>query len=158
MSVDTFDPSALLPNFVAFLRDNDLARRPSDATDQELPPVWIDPRTGVPYPGQIEGMEPEESHPNVVMAVYPSPGIPSQPFQGFYRQDIAQLYIRARLSPLVRSTFEAIRAIIHDQRNYSLHGLQVNQSMLYRDLTRVSSDNDGFVYDCEFIFDLWGPD
>lgn len=160
MNVNTFDPATLLPFLRSYLRNADIARAPSDASDLSIPPMWIDPRNGVPYPGQTEGLDApgEESHPDVVLGLYPATGIPSKPFEGFYRQDAVTIVIRGRMSPDVRSTFEAIKPLLHDQRNYSLNGLQVNQSMMTRDLQRISSDANGFVYNCEFLFDLWDQD
>lgn len=154
--MNTIDPAQLLPSLRAYLRANGVARAPSDFTDLTIPPMWIDPRKGIPYPGQTEGLEsPDESNASVVMGLYPEAGIPSRPFEGFYRQDAAVIWIIALTSPLVRQKFEQIKPLLHDQRNFTMDGFQVNQSMLYRDLTRIGSDANGFTYNCAFLFDIW---
>lgn len=144
-----------------YLRSLEIVRLPSDAAlpYRDLPPMWNDPRKGVPYPGQTEGLGTTESHPDLVLGAYPSTGIPSAPYEGFYKQKAVTIFIRGRTSPLIQSFYEnKLYKALHDKRNISMDGLQVNQSMCFRDLQRIAADNNGYVYNCEFMVDLWAGD
>lgn len=162
--IDTYDPASLLPNLRAFLISNGVGRVPRDAAD--APPIWLDPDRGIPYPGQSEGLGPNEpttvDRPHgiggLVLAIYPATGIPSPPHEGFLVKLGATIWYRSMLSPEIQSMHETIRALLSDRRNYSLNGLQVNESLLTREIQRVTSNEDGYVYNCEYLFLLWGPD
>jgi hypothetical protein len=140
----------------AYLASLGIVRAPAD--NGTLPPLWLDRWKGIPYPGQVQDIGPGESHKDLVLGAYPETGIPSAPFEGFYRQKAVTIYIRGRTSPLVQTLYEnQLMPALHDKRNYDMNGLQINQSLLFRDLQRLGADENGYVYNCEFMFDLFGP-
>jgi hypothetical protein len=154
--VNTFDVATLLPNMRAYLVSLGIVRSP--AVSGPLPPLWLDRSKGVPYPGQKEDLGPTEGHPDLVLGAYPATGIPSKPFEGFFRQKGVTIYIRGRTSPLVQHIYEnQLLPALHDVRNIDMNGLLVNQSMSYRDLQRIGADTNGYVYNCEFLCDLYSP-
>lgn len=162
--INTFDSATLLPNLRAFLVTAGICRTP--AVSGSLPPCWLDPKRGIPYPGQTEGIAPGENSTvdkdsgigGMVLAIYPETGIPSPPHEGFYQQRAVTIFYRSQLSPEIQSVHESIRAVLNDQRNYSLNGLQVNESIMVRELQRIDSDERGYVYNTEYMFHLWGDD
>lgn len=160
--VTTFDPASLLPNMRQFLIDNSVGRLPRDEAD--APPIWLDPKKGIPYPGQSEGLGPNEQTTitdgigGMVLAIVPATGIPSPPHEGFLVRLGATVWYRSMVSPAIQSMHETIRALLSDRRNYSMNGLQVNESLLTREIQRVTSNEEGYVYNCEYMFLLWGPD
>lgn len=159
MSVVTFDSSTLLPNLRAFLADHGLTRDPNTQGTPDPPPMWLDPKLGIPYPGQTDSRVGQYgSHPSMVLAAYPETGIASQPFEGFFQRRAVSIWFRALKSPDIQRKHNDIYAVLHDQRDYSLNGLQVNQSMMTRELQRISSDDEGYTYNTEYMFDLWGSD
>ena len=153
-----FAPETLLPCLRTYLAGLEVVRDPN-TPNNTLPPLWLDPWRGTPYPGQAEGVGKYGLHPTLVLAAYPETGIPSQPFQGFYRQKAVTIFLRGKTSPPVQAMFEqGLLANLHDKRNFLMDTLQINQSMNYRDLQRVGADENGFIYSCEFLFDLFGPE
>jgi hypothetical protein len=162
--VNTFDPASLLPNLRAFLVEAGVARVPRDAGS--LPPCWLDPKRNIPYPGQTEGLGPNEGTVvdtkhgigGLVIAIYPETGIPSIPHEGFYVRSAVAIWYRSQLSPEIQAAHRTMRGLIHDVRNYSLNGLQVNQSLIFRELQRIGSDGEGYTYNSEYMFELWGDD
>jgi len=140
-----------------YLNGLGVVRAPSQSGN--LPPMWLDRWKGVPYPGQTKDLGPGESDPDLVLGAYPATGIPSRPFEGFYRQKGVSIYIRGRTSPLVQEIYEqGLLPALHDVRNIDMNGLLVNQSMSSRDLARVGADSNGYVYACEFMMDMFSPE
>jgi hypothetical protein len=155
--INTNDVSTLLPNMRAYLTTLGLVKTPGVVGD--APPMWLDPSKGVPYPGQTKDLGPNESHPTLVLGAYPATGIPSRPFEGFYRQKGVSIYIRGSKSPFVQKIYErGLLPALHDVRDISMNGLLVNQSMCSRDLARVGADENGYVYACEFMMDMFSPE
>jgi hypothetical protein len=155
--VNTFDVATLLPNLRIYLAGLGIVRAPT-TKGSLLPPLWLDRAKGVPFPGQTEDLGPGETHPNMVLGAYPTTGIPSRPFEGFYRQKGVTIYIRGRQSPMVQALYEnQLLPALHDVRNIDMNGLLVNQSMNSRDLSRIGADSNGYVFSCEFMLDLFSP-
>lgn len=160
--VNTFDPATLLPNLRSFLVSASLVRVPRIAAD--VPPCWLDPKRNIPYPGQTEGLganegtDKDDGRGGLVIAIYPETGIPSIAHEGFYVRKPVSIWFRSHLSPVIQTVHETFRATLHDRRNYSLNGLQVNQSLMTRELQRIGSDEEGYVYNTEYLFDLWAED
>lgn len=157
MSVNNTAIDTLLPGMRSYLNGLGIVRSPSDPGP--LPTMWLDRWKGVPYPGQTQDLGPGEDSPNLVLGAYPATGIPSRPFEGFYRQKAVTIYIRGVNSPLVQQIYERqLLPALHDVRNVNMGGLQVNQSMNSRDLARIGADKNGYVYACEFMMDLFMPE
>lgn len=157
VSYTTPDSSTLLPNLREYLIATGLVRNPNIPGDANSnpPPVWLDPRYGVPYPGQEENVGEYGYHPTMVLGIYPTTGIPSKPFEGFIQQRAVEIWYRCTTSPPIQVMHEALRPYIHDIRNFSMNGLITEQAMLSRELQRISADDEGYVFNCEVMFDLW---
>lgn len=150
-----YAPDQLLPALRDYLTAQSLGRKPADATaDPTLPPIWLDPKRGIPYPGEKRDNAVEQ-HPDLVLALYPATGVPSVPFEGFLVKLGVAIWYRAKLSPTAQTHHEKIRGMLHDKRDLNFNGLSVNQSQMTREIQRISSDERGYVYNCEYMFDLW---
>lgn len=155
--INSYDVSYLLEGMRDYLIELGIVRSPRVAGS--TPPMWLDRWKGVPYPGQEQDLGPNEGHPDLVLGAYPATGIPSRPFEGFYRQKGVSIYIRGRTSPLVQQIYERqLLPALHDVRNVNMGGLQVNQSMNSSDLARIGADKNGYVYACAFMMDLFMPE
>lgn len=155
MSIDTIGVDLLLPNLRTYLIGLDIVRLPGTANSL-LPPLWLDRYKGVPYPGQTEDLGPTEGNNDLVLGAYPATGIPSKPFEGFYRQKGVTLYIRGRTSPLVQRIYERqLLPALHDVRNVNMGGMLVNQSMNSSDLSRIGADKNGYIYVASFMLDVF---
>ena len=157
MSVNNTAVDTLLPSVREYLNGLGIVRSPN--VPGPLPPMWLDRWKGVPYPGQTEDLGPGESNDNLVLGAYPATGIPSRPFEGFYRQKGMTLYIRGKTSPMVQRIFERqLYPALHDVRQITMGGLLVNESMLSSDLSRIGADKNGYVYSCGFMLSLFTPE
>lgn len=152
-----YAPDHLLPALRDYLAAQNLVRKPGVAGPSSGPPYpfWLDPRRGVPYPGQTEGLGPNESHNDLQIGAYPATGIPSAPYEGFLVKLGATIWYRGRNSPLIQTVHEQIRGVLHDHRNINMNGLLVNQAQMTREIQRIGSGEEGYVYNTEYQFDMW---
>lgn len=151
MSYPLYSPENMIPALTDYLVAQGLVRKPDDAGS--LPPVWRDPRKGVPYPGQK--MDGNQSHPTLVLALYPATGIVSVPYEGFLVKLGVAIWYRGKTSPAIQAMHERIRGVLNDHHNIMMNGLLVNQAQMARENQRIASDERGFIYNCEYMFDLW---
>lgn len=145
-------PDQLLPSMRQYLINAGVCRRPKDAGTR--PPMWLDPKKGVPYPAQTEGLGPNESS-DFVLAAYPSTGVPSAAYEGFIVKRNVTIWYRNMFSPPIQAIHEQIRGLLHDRRNYSMNGLLINESLFFRDIQRIEADERGYLYNCEVQFEMW---
>jgi hypothetical protein len=131
--------------------------RDPETVDPSHPPMWIQPRHGVPAPGSAEGITSTEMGDPIVTAVYLDTGIPGQRFeQNIFRRQGATIWVRAKKAPQALQLDEQLKASFQDKRNWNLaNGLWVSESLLARDLQFIGSDNSGFTYNTEYMFELW---
>lgn len=164
MPYPQYAPDQLLPALRDYLVGLGLARYPSTPGTISVAgfpgtpgpsPLWLDPKKNIPYPGQSEGLKTNESHPTMVLAVYPATGVPQKPFEGFLVTLGAAIWYRGLRSPMVQTMHEQIRGALEDRRNYFMNGLQVNWSRMSREVQRIGSDERGYIYNCEVLFDMW---
>lgn len=148
-----YAPDLLLPALRDYLAAQGIARVPRVAGSGH--PMWIDRKRGIPYPGQIEDLGPNESDPELVFGLYPATGIPSAPFEGFLVKLGATIWYFGKTSPPIQTAHEQIRGVLHDRRNLNMNGLLVNQAQLSREIQRITSNQEGYLYNCEYMFDMW---
>lgn len=142
-----------------YLASFGLCRAPSAAGDSRgnPPPMWLDPIDGVPAPGETTGRKATEVGKDCVLAAFKTAGIPQLPYEGFIRVDHVIIWIRVNANDTPRAyDLEAqIRNVLSDQRNYDMSGLLINQSNLFRDLSLVGADKEGYSYNMEYSFEQW---
>lgn len=148
-----YAPDQLLPALRDYLIAQGLVRKPSVAGSEH--PMWLDRKRGIPYPGETEGLGPNESDPQLVLGVYPATGVPPAPYEGFLVKLGAAIWYFGKTSPIIQTMHEQIRGALNDRRNLNMSGLLVNQAQLTREIQRITSSDEGYVYNCEYMFDMW---
>lgn len=152
---DPTNPDLLL-GLRGYLAVQGLVRDPRDATSSAAP-MWIAPRFGTPAPGQTEGLDPVEIGPTLVISAAKTTGIPPARYENFLRMDGVGFVVRSQTAPLAYSFEQQVRAAINDKRGWTMNGVEVNESLLFRDLQPISSDNLGYTFTMEYQFSLWAP-
>ncbi len=142
----------LLPYVRDFLIAQGIVRKPSVAGDD--PPLWLDPRSGVPAPG--EGENDDEIDADLVLGAYQVTGIPRAPYeQKVLRTDAVEIWVRARMAPFAYQVSDEIVEVLADKRAFDLAGLTIIECLLFRPLARLGSDENGFDFNLQFTFERW---
>jgi hypothetical protein len=134
----------------SYLLTQGIARLPRDAGS--LPPIWLEPQFGTPAPG--EGDTPAERS-DVVIGAYRDTGIAPRRHEGFIRIDAVSFYLRSKLAPPVIQLHDQLRGAFNDKRAWSMAGLWIEESLMFRDLARLRSDVSGWTFTTEFTFERW---
>ena len=130
------------------LIDEGLVRDPRTAGT--LPPCWRSPKRGVPAPGEGTGVEVGNS---LVVGILHAPGIPETQYNATYlRTDGVDIAIRSSNPPDALELDDQIRAALADKRAWTMGGLQIVESSLYRTLSLLKSDEQGYNWVCGYTF------
>lgn len=120
-----------------------------------LPPLWREPRDGVPAPG--EGDSASEVGATLVVGAFIATGIPPKPYEGFIRTDAVELIIRASKASLLKPFEEQVREAVNDRRNFYMGTLWVESAYLFRDMAIIDRSTDGgWTASLQYLFSLWG--
>lgn len=122
-----------------------------------VPPLWVEPRNGVPAPGESIGGPPVETGLLVVVGVFESTGIAPDRHEGFIRDQHVDFRLRSKTAVAALEPKELIRQHLNDRRSWDMAGLHVEESLMFRDWQRLGSDDQSFDWVAEFSFTLWGP-
>lgn len=139
--------ATLLEHTRDYLITQNVGRRPSIAGAR--PPLWLEPRHGVPAPG--EGQNATETDNDVVVGLFISGGVTLPRHNGFMRTDGIDFWIRARTPPLAVSFEKDLRASLNDKRGWDMAGLYVAESLIFRDIQRIGSDDQGWAFVTEYL-------
>lgn len=141
----------LLPHLRDYLIGLDLVRKPG--TPGALHPLWLDPRDGVPAPGDGN---PTERDADVVYGAFQVMGIPKPPYeQRVLRTDAVDIWVRSRTAPLAYQAADPIIEALADQRQFDLAGLSIIECLLFRPLQKLGSDENGFTHTMQFTFERY---
>lgn len=138
----------LLTGFRDHLIAQGLVRKPS--VPGAHPPMWSEPKLGVPAPGEKQGTEDDASR---VLGVFYSSGVAPRAYESGYRSDYVDVYFRSKEPTDLAGTFDLARAIrltIGDKRQWSMGGFLVLESLEWRALQRISSDEQGYMHSMAF--------
>lgn len=142
----------LLPHLRDYLIAEGLVRKPSVAG--AVPPLWLDPRNGVPAPG--EGNAATEIDADVVLGAFQVTGFPKPPYEAsVLRMDAVDVWIRARMAPFAYRTADPIVEALGDKRQFDLAGLTIVECLLFRPLQRLGSDEHSFDFTMQFTFERY---
>lgn len=143
-----------MADLLTHLRDHlvaqGLVRRPDETMPAGAPPLWLEPRDGVPAPG--EGQNPTERGPDVVLGAFRGGGIPARPFESSLREDVVEIRIRARLAPMASAIEAQLRPALIDRRNFQLGAETVIDCEEWRALQPLGAGRQGFTYVWSLIF------
>jgi hypothetical protein len=141
----------LLPPFRDYLVSQGIVRKPSVAGS--TPPLWLEPRLGVPAPG--EGNDPTEIGADAVIGAWTSSGIAPQPFNAGRRLDFIDIRMRTKIAPTAHQIEEQIRVVLLDKRNWQMSTLTIIETLIYRELQSLGSDEQGFDWVMTFSFERY---
>ena len=145
----------LLDYVTDYLVAQNLVRKPNVAApggDPNRPVLWRSPRNGVPAPGEGSGTE---VSPALVVGAFRSTGEATQPWESFRELPYVDFRIRAARADLVFPFEDTLRALLHDKRAWDMAGLQVIESLQFRALQFIGSDNQAFDYSTEYRFEVY---
>lgn len=145
----------LLESLRNYLISEGVVRKPSVAGSD--PPMWLEPRNGVPAPG--EGQNATERGTTAVLGAFVSGGIPPGDYDTFQRTDAVDIRLRTS-NPMVAQDLEAeIRDALLDsqglgygKRNWSMDGMHIIETRMFRDLQRLGSDDQSYDWVVEYTF------
>jgi hypothetical protein len=145
-----------VPDVLSALRDHLIAqgivRKPSVAGS--APPLWIEPKDGVPAPGEGAGTEVGS---DLVLGAYYVNEIAPGRFESWWEKPIIELRLRARVVPPVKVTERAISKALIDKVDWTMSGLYVNESELFNGLHRLGSDDQSYDFGVSYVFQLYRP-
>jgi hypothetical protein len=143
----------LLTDLRDYLIAQGIVRKPSVAG--ALPPMWIEPRLGVPAPG--EGNNPTEVG-DPVLGLFDTGGFVPGPYMGSWiRQPIVQINLRSTNAQTIKTLELAITKRLIDKRDWTMSTQYVVESEQWQALQRLGSDEQGYEYTVAFIFELYRP-
>ena len=141
----------LLYNLREFLIAEGIVRRPSVDVAGRYP-MWLDPRSGVPAPG--EGSAPVEIDNDVVLGAFQVTGIARAAYDASHlRTDAVDIWIRAKTSPLAYDLEERLYELLADRRQFMLGALIILESRQFRALQRLGSDENGYTFTTQYTFE-----
>jgi hypothetical protein len=142
--------SDLLTELRAHLVGEDIVRVPR--TPGPRPPLFLEPRRGVPAPG--EGKDPERGV-DAVIGAWISGGIPPRPYESWQRRQIVDLRLRTAEGGRAHELDAAIRAVLIDRRAWTMGTLRVLESQLWRELQPLGAGEQGFEHVVAYVFQLY---
>jgi hypothetical protein len=145
--------STLLDDVREHLVDAGIVRIPR--VPGSAPPMWIEPRLGVPAPGESPNDIAAEKDANIVVGLFRAPGIAPAPYEGFRETSGVELRFRATSEKPAYALHSAIRGSINDRRQLDLNGRLVNQVLLFRDFHRLGSDESSSDFAAEYLIEEW---
>lgn len=138
----------LLPALRRYLVTEGIVRVPGTfGTD---PPLWLEPRNGVPAPGD-QNVNPIEDHPDVVLGAYIPNGLPRRPYeQNVLRTDFVDFRIRARLAPFAHAIADDLHEALADKRDWLMDDLRIIETLNVRPLGWLASDEQAYDFVMQF--------
>ncbi|MBN8867513.1 MAG: hypothetical protein J0H98_08160 [Solirubrobacterales bacterium] len=118
------------------------------------PPCWIEPRNGVPAPGEIsEGGDDVEKGDLAVLGLWMAPGIPQEPFvASTIRHSVINIEVRVKKAPIAIDLENEIRHVLNDKVDWTMGGLHLIDSLIYREMQPLGRSNQAFTYDFAYGF------
>lgn len=140
----------LLDELRTYLVSQGLVRLPR--VTGSVPPMWLEPRGGVPAPGESPSGNPTEIGTDAVIGAYENGGIPPGPYNSFQRQDIVQFWVRVKSAPYAKDFERSLRLLLNDKRAWQMAGEQVIESELHVAMQLLTSDAQAFTYTLSYWF------
>jgi hypothetical protein len=139
--------STLLNELRAYLIAQGIGRDPRVAGS--LPPIWRQPRDGVPAPGQGSGAEVGAT---AVVGLFVNGGYPSAPMEGFLERRSVDIRLRTSHAQIGEQIGVALAVALDDRRYYLAGALRVHESLMERPLQLLASDAHSFDYVTSYVF------
>lgn len=127
----------------------------SPRTAGSLHPLFLEPRDGAYAPGEPENAT--EVDQDLVVSAYIAPGVPPRVYEGFFRTDGVDFWIRARLAPLAVKFEETLRATLHGQQNVMMGGERIIQAAMFTDMRPLGRGPSGYTFVSGYLFQRYSP-
>lgn len=145
----------LLDHLNDYLIAQNLVRDPRTNAPSK-PPLWVEPEEsiGVPAPGIAPG-RPVEAGADIVVGAFKAPDIRLGRHNGFRIIEAVDFVIRTREPWMVDDFYyEGLRPLLHDKRGWTMEGLWLSESLVYRELAPLGRpDANGSVHTIQFTFE-----
>lgn len=147
----------LLPELRSYLITQNLVRDPRSSTPTDKPPFWLEPRFGVPAPGELppDSQEPVQVGADAVLGAWITNGVPPAPLNAGRRLDIVDVRYRTRTAPIAHTLEEQLRAALLDKRNWVMGALTIIETLIYRELQPLGSDKQSYDWVQSFTFERY---
>lgn len=142
----------LLDHIKSYLIAQGVVRDPRTAGAAH--PVFREPRDGAIAPGEPSGVEADS---DLVVSMFLAPGVPPRVYEGFFRTDGIDFWIRSRTAPLAVSFEEQLRGALHGQQNVMMGGERIIQAAMFTDLRPLGSGPQGFTFVTGYLFQRYFP-
>lgn len=143
-------PAELLTQLRTHLADAGIVRVPQVAG--AAPAMWLEPRRGVPAPGEGKG---DEVSVDAVIGAFVSGGVPPRRYESWQRQPIVDLRYRTRTAVLGHQLDAQVREQLVDRRDWMLGSLHVIESLVWREFQPLGADEQSFEFVTAFVFQLY---
>lgn len=126
-------------------------------TSGDKPPLWRQPRHGVPAPGEKppNSNSATEIGAEAVLGVYLIGGPAPEPYGASLRMDIVDFRYRTKTAPLAHEIERAIRAALVDRRGWTMAGLPIVETLIFRELQPLGSDEQSFDWVQSYSFERY---
>lgn len=135
----------LLENLATYLVAQGLVKQPGAVGAP--PPLYIDPRDGVPAPAAVAPAT------DAVLGAFVTGGIPARVREAELRKDVVDIWIRTKTSPRAHAIEEQIRAVLIDKMDWQMGAMHISETLQWRPLQRFESNADGYTYLTAYIFE-----
>lgn len=143
----------LLTALRAYLAAEGVVRATVAGGPADTPPLHLEPRDGVPAPG-----EGTSSHATTVLGAYVTGGIAAKRYESWQRRVIVDLRYRVTSSPLAKASDDEIRHLLVDRRGWTMAGLPVIECLPWRAFQPLGSDSQSFDFATGLLFQLYDGD
>lgn len=137
------------------LRTNGLTRNPTASDAATAPyagrPVCNrDPMKGLQSPSDEE--TPSAYNASLLLHLVPATGQPTRPYEGFLQRDFLEFVYYGTNTPDIFDLEDAVARLLDDRRGFTIAGLRIEECMRFRKLSRLRSDESGYLYASEYQF------
>lgn len=146
--------ATLVDRVQAYLIQQGVGRDPRVAGP--LPPVWRQPASGTPAPGEGNGVE---IGPTIVIGIISGTPFPRRRFEKDWRRDTIDIWYRTTTWPLSCSTYATVAGLLLDKVNWTMAGLKIIESQEWRGHQLLESNTgQGFTALSSVTFETYSQD
>lgn len=145
---------SLLSELRNYLVAQGVVRKPAVAGS--LPPLWLEPKLGVPAPNESRSGNTTEASP-LVIGAFLTGGFAPPPYGSPIRKPIVDFRFRGSDAQALENAELAITKVLIDKRDWMMSNQYVIECEQWRALTRLGSDEQGFEFMCSYWFELLRP-
>lgn len=139
----------LMTHLRTYLAAEEVTRDPQVAGDP--PPLFLAPEKGAWFPGDLEGVEDDSE---CIVSAFLSGGLPSRPYESMLRKRTVDFWIRCTKAPMAWQVDAGLYEALADKRAWDCAGLEVIESLPWREMAPLSGSAPGFTFITSYVFEL----